>query len=176
MEVLEAIRNRVSIRKYKSDTVPLEMVLGVLDLARLAPSWGNKQCWRFVIVDSKVEKIIIGKASGQPNISRACDEAPYVIVLCANPKDSGVKNGMEYYLYDCAAAMQNLVIAAQGYNLSTCIVGWFDEKAVRSILSIPSELRIIAYTPMGYSDEVVLTRSRKKLEDLVYHNQWGKKY
>ncbi|MCX7922161.1 MAG: nitroreductase family protein [Clostridia bacterium] len=174
MDIYELIKNRVSIRAYKTDSVPLETVKRIVQAAGMAPSWGNKQCWRFVIVDSHVVKNIMGQASGQPNIAKACEEAPYVIALCANAKESGVKNGMEYYLFDSALAMQNLVLAAQAEGLSTCIIGWFDEKAVRGVLNVPDGFKVVAYTPLGYSNEEVLPRKRKKLEETVFRNHWGK--
>lgn len=174
MEVYELINKRTSIRAYKPDSVPMEALIRITDAARRAPSWCNKQCWRFVIVDSKVEKKLIGKASGQDNIAKACEGAPCVVVLCANPKESGAKNGMEYYMFDCALAMENLILAAMGEGLSTCVVGWFDEKAVKAVLNIPDDFRAVAFTPLGYAAEAVAPRSRKKQEDVVFYNSWGK--
>lgn len=174
MDIYEMIRKRVSTRVYKSEKVPDDTVKRVVEASLRAPSWGNKQCWKVIIVDSKVEKNLIGKASGQPNISKACEEAPYVIVYCANPKESGVKNGMEYYLFDCALAMDHLMLAAESEGLATCIVGWFDEKIVKSVLNIPDNYRVVAYTPLGYAAENVLPRSRKEFKETVYHNQWKK--
>ncbi|MCX7745693.1 MAG: nitroreductase family protein [Clostridia bacterium] len=171
--IYELIKQRTSIRSYKKDTVPMETVLKIIEAASLAPSWANKQCWRFIVVDSQVEKNIIGRASGQHNIAKACEEAPYILVLCADPKESGVKNGMEYYLFDCALAMENLVLAAQNEGLSTCIIGWFDEKAIKAVLNAPEHLRIVAFTPLGYSNEQSKIRSRKKPNEVIYHNLWG---
>lgn len=174
MEFHEVIENRFSVRSYKNDPVPVETVKAVVETALRAPSWGNKQSWRFVIVNKKVEKTIIGKASGQDAIGKACETAPYVVVLCADPEQSGVKNGLDYFMFDCGLAMENLVLAAQDQGLGTCIVGWFDESAVKAILNLPDNMRVIAYTPLGYSKESPKVRIRKKTEEMVYFNQWGK--
>lgn len=174
MDVYEAINDRVSIRSYKVDAVPAETVKRLLEAACRAPSWGNKQCWRFIVVDSKVEKNLIGKASGQANIAKACEEAPCVVVACANPKESGVKNGLEYFMFDCALAVENLVLAAQHEGLSTCIVGWFDEKTVRGILNIPENYKVVAFTPLGYADETAVPGKRRDSAETIYHNHWNK--
>lgn len=176
MDAYEAIKNRVSIRNYKSDPVDPNAIIKIVEAARMAPSWGNKQCWKVVVVDSHVEKKVIGKTTGQMNIAKACEDAPYVLVLCANPKESGLKNGMEYYLFDSGAMMENLVLAAHAEGLSTCMVGFFDEKAIRGILNIPEKYKVIAFTPLGYSAENVSTRTRKKLDEILFYNTWGKEF
>lgn len=174
MDLNEIIKNRVSIRTYKTDKIALETVMKIIDTAKMAPSWANKQCWKFLIIDSHVERKVIGLTSGQANIAKACEDAPYVIVLCANPKDSGVKNGMEYYMFDSGLVMENLLLAASAEELATCTVSWFDEKAIKGLLNIPEKYRVIAFTPLGYSDENINTRSRKKLEEIIFYNFWGK--
>lgn len=174
MDVGEAIKSRVSIRTYKTDNIPMETVAKIVEQAKFAPSWANKQCWKIVIVDSHVERKIIGRTTGQANIAKACEDAPYVLVLCVNPKESGIKNGMEYYLFDSGLIMGNLLLAATAEGLSTCIVSWFDEKAIKGVLNIPDKYRVIAFTPLGLSSESVNTRSRKKLDEITFHNSWGK--
>lgn len=174
MDIYEVINSRRSIRTYKPDPVSREAVSRIIEAALKAPSWANKQCWRFIVVDSKTEKILMGKASGQANIAKACETAPYVIVLCADPKESGVKNHMEYYMFDSALAMQNLMLAATAEGLSTCVVGWFDEKAVKGILNVPEDIKVVAYTPLGCADESPAARPRKKQNELVFYNSWGK--
>ena len=174
MDIHGLIKNKTSIRAYKTDPVPLEIVQRILEAASMAPSWANRQCWRFIVVDTHVGKNIIGQASGQPKIIKACKDAPYVIVLCAYIRESGVKNGLEYFMFDCGLAMNNLVLAAEAEGLSTCIVGWFNEGAIRGLLNIPQEVAIVAFTPLGYADESKRLRKRKKLDEIVYYNRWGK--
>lgn len=174
MDIHTLIENKTSIRVYKTDAVPLETVQNILRTASMAPSWANRQCWRFVVVDTHVGKNIIGQASGQPQIIKACKDAPYVIVLCAYFRESGVKNGLEYFMFDSGLAMSNLVLAAEAEGLSTCIVGWFNEGAIRGLLNVPQEAVVVAYTPLGYADESKRHRKRKKREEIVFYNSWGK--
>jgi len=176
MDIHKLIKEKTSIRAYKTDAVPLETVKKILETASMAPSWANRQCWRFIIVDTQVGKNIIGQASGQPQIIKACKDAPYVIVLCAYIRESGVKNGLEYFMFDSGLAMSNLVLAAEAEGLSTCIVGWFNEGAIRGLLNVPQEVAIVAFTPLGYADESKRPRKRKKQEEIVFHNYWGKAF
>ncbi|MFZ5990119.1 MAG: nitroreductase family protein [Bacillota bacterium] len=174
MDIYELIKSRSSVRAYKTDPVPREAILRIIEAARMAPSWANRQSWRFVVVDSQVGKNIIGKASGQDHIAKACMDAPYVVVLCAYVRESGVKNGLEYFMFDCGLAMANLVLTAEAEGLSTCIVGWFNEGTIRGILNVPKEAVIVAFTPLGYADEEKKPRKRKKQDEIMFHNNWGK--
>lgn len=173
MDIHRLIENKTSIRAYKKDPVPMETVKRILHTASMAPSWANRQCWRFAVVDTHVGKNIIGQASGQPQIVKACKDAPYVIVLCAHVKESGVKNGLEYFMFDSGLAMNNLTLAAEAEGLSTCIVGWFNEGAIRGLINLPQEMAIVAFTPLGYADESKRSRKRKSQEEIVFHNSWG---
>ena len=173
MDTFYAINNRKSTTTYKRDAIPLDTVLKVVSGARRAPSWGNKQCWKFIIVDSQVQKKIIGKASGQDKIAKACEDAPYIVVLCADTNESGIKNDLAYFMFDCGLAMENLVLAAEAENLATCIVGWFDEKAIRAVLNIPEEIKVIAFTPIGFAARRAVETTRKSESEVVFHNRWG---
>lgn len=176
MDIYDSINGRRSIRTYRTDAIPRETVMKVMEAAMMAPSWANKQCWRFLLVDNAIEKKIIGEASGQANIARACANAPYVVVLCANPRESGHKNGIEYYIFDCGLAMENLALAAHAEGLSTCIVGWFDEKAIKGLLNIPDDYKVVAFTPLGYGNENPPKRPRKKPDEIIFSNSWGRKF
>ena len=94
MEVLEAIRTRRSIRKYKSDPVDDETLRTVLDAARLAPSWANTQCWRFVVVQDSHTKSQLSDTLSETNPARdAVRSAPLVVVGCAELGKAGRKDG-----------------------------------------------------------------------------------
>jgi nitroreductase len=173
MDIHELIRDRTSIRKYKTTSIPLETVLRIINSACRAPSGANMQCWRFIIVDDSAQKKVIGEACSQEPIARACEDAPYVIVLCADPRRSVVNNGIDYFLFDCALAMENLLLAARGEGLSTCVVAWFDATKIVRVLSIPADLKLVALTPLGYGDEPIKHTPRKSLSKAVFYNRWG---
>ena len=106
-----------------------------------------------------------------------------VIVACADPKKSGSKNGMDYYLVDVAISMEHLVLAATNLGLGTCWIGGFDEVKVKKILNIPEKIRVVAMTPVGYpSDDgmrnkiarkIIRADRRKSLEEMIHYNKWA---
>ncbi len=182
MAFMDLVRTRRSIRRYKPDPVPEETLQYVLEAARIAPSWGNRQCWTYLIVtDEALRRKIVARASpppppvdGRPVRSRDwIASAPIIIVGCADPTKSGNKEGKEYYLLDMGISMEHLILAAAEQGLGTCwIGGGFDEAVVKEVLQIPDAIRVVALTPLGYPDEVTEPRSRKTLEEMTRRNYW----
>jgi nitroreductase len=182
MEFMDLVLKRRSIRKYKSNPVPEEKLKYVLDAARFAPSWGNRQCWKYIIVTDEAlrRKIIERNVPPPPPIEgrpvRPRDwpaQAPIIIVGCADPTKSGDKEDKEYYLLDMGISMEHLMLAAAEQGLGTCwIGGGFDEVIVKHALGIPKEIRVVALTPLGYPDETTEPRSRKTIEEITSRNHW----
>lgn len=178
MEFIDVIRNRKSIRSYKNEDVEEEKLKIILEAARLAPSWANKQCWKYIVVNDKekIQKL----ASGI--INSWMKNAKIVVVACADPKKSGTRNGMDYYLVDVAISMEHLILAATDLGLGTCWIGGFDETKVKKILEIPEKIKVVAMTPVGYPSEpamrnrilrkIIKADSRKPLQNMFYFNNW----
>lgn len=167
---MESIKNRRSVRKYKNQPVSEKDIEHVLEAARLAPSWANKQCWRYIIVtdEDKIKKI-----TAQLRWADAAADAPVIIVGCADPTKSGDKDGKTYYLLDMGIAMEHLMLAATERGLGTCwIGGGFNEKNVKETLQIPENIRVVALTPLGYPDDTPTPKDRKILEEIVSRNKW----
>jgi len=173
VDIFEVFRDRRSIRKYKNMSVEPDKLEQVLEAARLAPSWKNLQCWRFLIIDNSAKKKALFEAfpEGNPG-TKALDTAPLVIVVCADPTASGVENGIDYFVADTAIAFEHLCLAAHALGLGTCWLGWFDEAAVKKSLNIPASLRVIGWTPLGYPDQEAKARPRKTLAEITCYNQW----
>jgi len=166
MELMKAIRDRRSIRKYKTDPVPDRDIEYVLEAARLAPSWGNRQCWRYIVVTDEASKKRITQRDWAA-------QAPVVIVGCADPIKAGNKDGKPYYMLDMGSSMEHLMLAATERGLGTCwIGGQFDEKTVREALNIPENIRVVALTPLGYPDEAPKPKERKSMSEMVSRNKW----
>lgn len=183
MEVLEAIKTRRSIRKYKAAPVDDKTIELVLEAARWAPSWKNTQCWRFIVVrDSNIKAELaqaLGKVSDAPNPSTdAIRNAPVVIVACAELGKSGYDKGElatdkgDWYMFDVALAMQNLALAAHSLGLGTVHIGLFDAKKVASILEVPPGFRVVSMTPLGYPDQEPKTRPRREFSQTVFHDKF----
>lgn len=173
MDVFQAIKGRRSIRSYRSDPVPDDILDKVLDAARWAPSAGNCQPWEFIVItDHEIKRNLRDAALGQSFV----EEAPVVIVACANEMRSarvyGDRGRRFYCLVDAAAAVQNMLLAAHALGLGTCWVGAFDDAMVVKILGLPSGVRPVAIVPLGYPDEAPRGPSRMRLNDLVHSNQY----
>ncbi len=184
MDFWEVIHQRKSYRNFSSQPVEQDKIYKVLEAARLAPSWQNRQCWRFVVVQDRKSIKKIGQLRPFTlNINFFLGQVPVIIVACANPKDSGHRHGIDYYLVDTSIAMEHLVLAATDLGLATCWIGAFDEQMIKDVLKIPNEIRVVALTPLGYAAEkpniidkvskiVAKGADRKKLEEIAYFEKW----
>ncbi len=185
MELLEAIKTRRSVRTYQDKPVEDEKLQAVLDAVRMAPSWANMQCWRMVVVKDKaarekisdlsyVESYFSPKGYKSNPSKKALAAAPVVIVLCADPAQSGVLWDQNYYLVDAGIAAQNLMLAARSLGLGTVFVGVYDEEKMKELLSIPASIRIIGLLPLGYpTGENKDGPKRKTLDEICFNDRWG---
>jgi nitroreductase len=184
MDALEAIKTRRSVRKFSNRVVEPEKLREVLEAARMAPSWANMQCWRFLVIEDKATKAKIAEFSYVETFHRplgyktnpaqkALEQAPIVVVACGNPAQSGDVREQEYYLTDLGIAAENLMLAAHALGLGTVFVGVFDEKELRQVLKVPPEMRIVGLFPIGYPEETLDSAPpRKPLEEIVRYGSW----
>lgn len=175
MDIFQVFRDRRSIRKYKDTPVEREKIEQVLDAARLAPSWKNMQCWRFLVLTDAVRRAAVLEAFPDDNPGKkAIATAPVLIVACGNPAESDVENGIDYFVTDVSIAFEHLCLAAHALGLGTCWMGWYDEQRIKHVLGIPDDIRIVGLTPLGYPDQEPKPRPRKQLSDIAYFEQWPK--
>ena len=180
MEFDDVIRQRTSIRAYEPIPVDDSLIQNILENARLAPSWMNRQCWHFVII---TDTMIIQEIAKTGIINRWLKQAPVIIIACADPHRSGENNEIPYYAVDTAIAMQHLILSATNVGLGTCWIGSFDERRIKTLLEIPPRIRIIALTPLGYPKEkkafgdksrkmFIRSTTRKRLDEIVHWEHW----
>ena len=173
MDIFQVFRDRRSIRKYLDRPVEPEKIELLLDAARLAPSWKNMQCWRFLVLTDPDKRARVLEAFPEDNPGRkAIAMAPVVIVVCGNPAESDVENGIPYFAVDVAIAFEHLCLAAHALGLGTCWMGWYDEALIKRSLSIPDNIRIVGITPLGYPDQEPKARPRKELSEISFFNEW----
>ena len=178
-QVLHSIRNRRSIRKFKSVPVEPQMLDTIIEAACWAPSWTNIQCWRFVVVTQPGLKEQIVLSMGNNRGSEGARQAPVMIVLCAEIGRSGwykgtpVTDSNRWHVFDAALCMQNLALAAYSLGLATVIIGYFDTNRVAELIQLPEGFEVIAMTPLGYPDEVPDPPPRNNLESIRYYNSFG---
>jgi nitroreductase len=185
MELFEAIKTRRSVRTYQDKPVEEEKLRSVLEAVCMAPSWANMQCWRMVVVKDRATREKIGDLSyvesyfspkgykSNPS-KKALAGAPVVIAFCADPSQSGVLWGQNYYLVDAGIAAQNLMLAAKGHGLGTVFVGVYDEEKLKELLNIPASIRIIGLLPLGYpTEEKKDGPKRKPLDEICFNEHWS---
>jgi nitroreductase len=172
MELNEAIKKRRSIRAYKAQNVSEEVVEKLIEAASFAPSAGNIRPWRFVVARHPDVKKKLAQAADQAFI----EEAPVVIVVCANEKRAEMGYGFRgktlYCIQDTAAATQNIHLTAYSLGLGTCWIGAFNEDQAKKAVNAPEEMRPVAIIPVGYADEVPAPRNRRPLSQIMHRESF----
>jgi nitroreductase len=176
---MESIKGRRSIRKYKPDPVPEEALRMVLEAVRWAPSWGNTQCWKVIIVKDSALKSELAKTVPKINPAQSTiTEAPVLVVLCGAREVSGYYGGRpstakgDWLMFDTGLAMQNLCLAAYALGLGTVIIGMFDHKKVEEILGVPQNIEVVAMTPLGYPVTEGSAPKRKELSEFIFYDKY----
>jgi nitroreductase len=181
MELMEAIKGRRSIRKYKPDPVPEGVFSTLMEAVRWSPSWANTQCWEVIAIKDPTVKSELTTVlpKGNPAIS-SMTEAPLVLVLCAKKGISGSYKGQtvtvkgDWLMFDTGIAMQSLCLAAYSLGLGTVVVGMFDHKKAEKILGVPGDVEVVAMTPLGYPATGGSTPKRKDISEFVFFDRYGK--
>ncbi len=171
MDVMSAIKTRKSVRNFLDKEVEEGKLKIILEAARLAPSAGNRQEWRFVVVKKKETRQLLMKAArNQPFVA----EAAVVIACCAQTDNHVMTCGQLCYPIDVAIAIDHMTLAAVELGLGTCWVGAFYEEEVKKILGIPKDARVVELLALGYPrDEKEITKDRKPLEEIFMREHWG---
>lgn len=182
MDVIEAIKTRRSIRKYKNVPVEEDKLLAVLEAARWAPSWANTQCWEFIVVKNPETKRKLAETLISWNPAReAVQNVSIVIAACARIGVSGFRDGKpvtdkgDFYMFDLALAIQNLTLAAHSLGLGTVQVGAFDALKAAEILKVPGNVKLVELIPLGYPAEGGRPPKRKELKEFVYLEEYGRR-
>jgi nitroreductase len=170
MDVFTAIQNRRSIRAFKDKKIDESTLNKVLEAARLAPSAGNNQSWKFLVVkDQETRKKLAVAARGQKQV----EQAPVVIVGISTEPEGKMPNGQFRGPIDLSVAFSFIMLEAIELGLGTCWLGAYDEGEVKNILGIPENVRVIAMTPLGYPAEEPAARPRKSIEQIVIHEKYS---
>lgn len=150
MDVLTAIKNRRSVRRFLSKEIPKEAVDVLKDAIIWAPSAGNLQSRRFYFIfNDEIKRDIVNAAIHQTFIA----QAPLVIVACADlliGRSYGKRGEDLYCIQDVACSIENMMLAAYSLNLASVWVGAFHEDGIAKVLDMPSNLRPVAIVPVGY--------------------------
>lgn len=164
MDVLTAIKTRRSIRKYKDVPLDKEKLMQVLEAGRIAPSAGNRQPWRFVVVtDPATRQKMVGACRNQAFVG----QAGAIIVACV-PDPS-----LRWHMVDVGIAVDHMTLAAHELGLGTCWIGAFEPEQVKEILGIPEDVKVVCVLPLGVPDMEGVPKPRKALEEAFVFERWA---
>lgn len=182
MNVEEAIRVRRSVRKYQSKPVEPEKLEALVEAVRLAPSASNSQPWKLILVDEEQMRRRVAETtfSKVMSFNRFALEAPVLAVLTVEPHSKltqvvGWMAKRPFYLMDIGIAAAQFCLQATELGLGTCMLGWFDEAAVKKVLGIPRAARVALLITVGYGTEepAAHEKRRKTVEAMCSRNGYS---
>jgi nitroreductase len=168
MEFSEVVAKRRSVRHFNTKlAVTDEDVAALLEAAVTAPTAGNIQPWRFVVLRTPEARERLASAMGQ----KWATAAPVVIVVCVDPRPCAARYGDRgealYAIQDTSAAVQMILLAAVDRGLASCWIGAFDDNAVREAIGVARPITPVAVLPLGYSAEAARRPARRPLEEVT---------
>jgi len=172
MELDKCIKNRRSIRSYLDKDVSWNLLYKIIDAAHYAPSSGNLQNWRFVVVKDEQKRAKLARASLN---QLWMTEAPVHIVVCSdnrNIKKQYEKDAKKYIKENCAAAIQNILLKAYDLGLGTCWVGSFNPILAGDAVEIKDYTEVVGIITLGYSKEKPISK-RHEIQELTYFETYG---
>lgn len=169
MELMEVMETRRSIRSYSDRDVSDEMIGTILKAAMMAPSAGNQQPWQFIVVRNR-EKMN-GVTEFHPYASML-KKVSVAIIVCGDPDG---KKWPDFWVQDCSAAIQNMLLAARELGLGTVWTGIYpiEERitGVRKLFGIPENIIPLAIVPVGWPDTDFKPIDRYNTA-LIHHEMW----
>ncbi len=181
MVLLDLIKRRKSVRNFLDRPVEREKIMMCLEAARLAPSASNSQPWRFIVMDDRQLKDRLCEAifSGIYFINAFCKMAPVIVVVISEKsrflaRIGEMFRGTKYYLIDIGIASEHFVLQAEELGLGTCWIGWFNERAVKSVLNIPQQKKIDILIAVGYynREKLGMEHGREPMDKIASFNTY----
>ena len=177
---LDLARKRQSDRAFDANRpIEPEKIARILEAAQLAPSACNAQPYRMIVVDepelkNKVADTTSSKVLGMNHFTK---QAPvHIVIVEENPNFTsgigGVVKDKHFPYIDIGIVAAHITLAAADEGLGSCILGWFDEKKLRSLLNIPARKRILLDVVVGYSTQPLREKKRKNEDKVVGHNKY----
>jgi len=175
MDLFETIEGRRSVRKYKPKPIKRQLTKKLLNAACWAPSGGNIQPWKFIVVEDRTTLEMVRKIS--PGYF---GETPLAILVCSDKakahKVGGILGRDYLSIADCAMATQNMLLAAHALGLGTCVVKSFSHAAMKEILEIPEGIEPELLVVVGYPRASPAPPRRIPLKENTYLNKFGQSF
>lgn len=174
MDFLDLVKTRYSVRKYKPDPVPESDLKTCLEAARLAPSASNSQPWEFIVIKSPEirKKIAESTFSTLVPFNKFVLQAPVIVAVIMTKGHVIVQagaglQGTPFNLIDIGIVTEHFCLQAAELGLGTCMLGWFNEKKVRTLLEIPKSQKIALLITVGYPANSPKPKKRKEMDSFV---------
>ena len=180
MNFLDLVNKRQSVRKYLGKPVEREKIERCLEAARLAPSANNSQPWSFIVIDDPKLKEAVARNTFDRVISfnRFSLQAPVLIlILSVRPsffsRVGSIVKDKQFSLIDIGITAEHLCLQAVEEGLGTCMMLWFNEKGVKKLLNIPSQIRVELIITMGYPESIqIRPKKRKPINQIKRYNRF----
>lgn len=175
MNLDKVVKERHSIRKFKSRKPDWRKILNAIEAAILVPLAGNIPTVKFILVDDKEKIASLAEAATQDFIATA----HYVVVVCSDPRQcvrAYEERGLRYSRQQAGAAIENFLLKLTELGLATCWTGAFSDRTVKRILQIPEDIEVEAILPIGYEMDKGKQRTKPHLDTCLYFNVWNNKY
>lgn len=169
------IKSRRSVRKFKTKAPDWRYIIEAIDAARYAPMAGNNYTLKFILVDDPQKIKHLAEAAQQPFVA----QAKYIVVVCSTTSRTTNlygERGKMYTRQQAGAAIQNFLLKIEELGLATCWIGYFVEYIVKDTLSIPENVDVEAFFPVGYECPPK-TKPKKKadMDAILYFNTYKEK-
>ena len=170
---IDLVKKRRSVRSYRPDPVPREMIVKCVEAARYAPTACDTQSWRFIVVEGEMKERLIRESLGGlvvPN--RWASSAPTIVVIASSlrlvtHRIGGGMKGIGYHWIDTGIAGEHFVLQAAELGLGTCWIGWFDKKAAKKLLDLPGSCEVTSMLAVGFPAEEPLEKKRRTVDEIV---------
>lgn len=177
MDFEELILKRQSDRKYTPGKVSTEDIMKCIEAARMSPSACNAQPWKFVVVDDRGKLNEMADAAEGMGMNKFTHGVPVMVAVVLEKMNFSAKVGSlvknkDYCMLDLGMAVEHFCLQAADLGLGTCIMGWFDEKKIASLLGVPRGKRIPLIIALGHPEGPTRKKIRKPLEDMSSWNSY----
>jgi len=178
----DLLARRWSSRRFAAMPLPEATIETLIEAARWAPSYGNRQPWRFIVVTDPQVRARIHAALTRGNAYAKV--APVLIAVCGDPDDGQIVDGKQYYLMDAGMALENMLLQAVALDLHAHSLGGFDEAIVRDVLGIPQQVRVLALVAIGWPGRLedldertrereLRERTRRPVDQIRSYDTWN---
>jgi len=179
--MIKEIKMRRSIRKYINKMLEDEKIIKLLESARLAPSGSNTQPWHFIVVKSELNRKKLAEVSHK---QKWMISAPVFIVCVADIRsriekdvdlslnEDSPQEELKQIIRDTSISIEHILLEASSLELGTCVVAWFIQEEIRPVLNIPADKYVVGIITLGYANETPKERPRKKIEEIIYYENW----